>query len=210
MFFARSCGMRRNFTKLSSLSAITKKFRRSEDASVAVEFAFIGPIFFLMVLIFIELAAVMFIEYSMEVAATATARQIRTGEAQNSKWSPTEFKERFCQIAKLIGNCESSVKVFVKADQSFTQIAAVAPNFNDVGTDKDGVDKNTAFVCGTPLQVVAVIITFDRKFVLPIMDYFGNTQQKGMRRLVATSVFRNEPFLATESCSTVATPPKAK
>jgi Flp pilus assembly protein TadG len=196
--------MGRNFIKKNSLRAIIKRFRRSEDASVAVEFGFVAPVFFLLILVFIELAAMIFIEYSMEVAATATARQIRTGQAQNSKWSSTEFKKEFCRTAKLILNCESSVKVFVKAGLSFTQIAADAPKFNEVGADKDGADKNTSFACGLPLDVVAVIITFDRKFVLPVMDYFGNTPKKGMRRLIATSVFKNEPYLKTAECAPVA------
>jgi Flp pilus assembly protein TadG len=195
--------MGRKLSKGRSLRAITSRFRRSEDAAVAVEFGFVAPVFFFIVFIFIELASLMFTEYAMEVAVSETARQIRTGQAQNSKWTPTEFKAAFCQSAKLIANCNTSVKIFVKADKSFTQIAAVAPNFNDVGVDENGADRNTAFTCGTPLEVVAVIVTFDAKFVMPIMGYFANTPNKGMRRLIATSVFRNEPFLATESCNPV-------
>jgi Flp pilus assembly protein TadG len=198
--------MCRELTKRKSLRAMFRRFRRSDDASVTIEFGFVAPVFFLLVLVFIETAAMMFTEYAMDVAVSEAARQIRTGQAQSAKWSSTEFKVETCKVAKLIPDCYSTLKVFVDSNTTFTAISATAPSFADVGTDSTGVDQNTTFKCGVPLEVVTVITTYDRKFILPAMGFFANTADKSMRRLTATAVFRNEPFVATNSCSAIATP----
>ena len=195
--------MSRNSTIRKSLCARFKRFQRSEDASLAIEFAFVGPVFFLLILVFIETALMMFTEYSMQAAVSETARQIRTGQAQTGKWSATEFKVATCKISTLIPSCYSSLQVYVNSNSNFSAISTTAPSFTEVGTDKDGNVKNATFTCGTPLQVVAVIVTYDHKFILPIMRFFANTPNTTVRRLTASAVFRNEPYIQTNSCSAV-------
>jgi hypothetical protein len=177
------------------------RFRRSEDASVAIEFGFIAPAFFLLFFTFVETAVMMFTEYAMTAAVSESAREIRTGQAQSKTWSSTELIVKTCGIAKLIPNCWGNLKVFVDASATFENITP--PPSTEVGLDDGGVVQNTRFVCGEPQQVVAVIVTYDHKFIFPVMRFFANTGDSRIRRLRATALFRNEPYIRTSSCSTV-------
>jgi Flp pilus assembly protein TadG len=178
-----------------------RRFRKSEDASVAIEFGFIAPVFFLLLFTFIETAAMMFQEYAIQAGVHEAARLIRTGQAQNAGMGTVAFKQKICATAKVVSNCESKLRVHVNSKTTFSQMETSVPNFNAVGTDSAGAAQNQQFTCGAPQQVVAVIATYDYEFVFPIMKFFANTSSSSYRRLTATAMFRNEPFTATATCA---------
>jgi Flp pilus assembly protein TadG len=192
--------MSRKSRLFSPIRAPFKKFRRADDASVIVEFAFVAPVFFLLVFTFIETAAMMFQEYAMQAGVHEASRMIRTGQAQNSGWTAGNFKAKTCEVAKIIPDCTSKIKVYVNSRATFAQMQVAAPAFNAVGASATGTDENVTFTCGTPQQVVAVIATYDHVFILPIMRFFANTSNNAHRRLTAAAMFRNEPFSASSNC----------
>jgi Flp pilus assembly protein TadG len=200
----RSSNMSRPSTQSKLLRSLAGKFRSSQNGSVAIEFAFVAPVFFLLVFLFIETACMMYVEFTLQAGAQEAARMIRTGQAQKGSWKVGKFKEETCKFVKVITNCENLIKVYVNSSETFGTMTAALPDAATVGseTDADGnvTEKNASFICGAPQKVVAVIVTYDFKFIFPIMNFFENTPASGLRRISAAVMFRNEPFNSTGSC----------
>jgi Flp pilus assembly protein TadG len=181
---------------LNPLRARKKSFRKSEEATVTIEFGMIFPVFLMLVVTMIETAGMMFQEYTIQAGIHNAARMIRTGQAQNSSWSAGSFKAEVCKTAKILTGCASNLKIHVDSQNTFIAMKTAAPTFTSVGNDP-----TTTFRCGDPLKVVVVIATYDHKFIVPFMRYFGNVPSKpNHRRLTGTTMFRNEPFTKLSSC----------
>jgi Flp pilus assembly protein TadG len=191
--------MRPKSVPFAKLKSRLKKFGNEEDAVVAIEFGFIMPVFLLLLCIFIETSAMMFKEYAIQAGLQESSRMIRTGQAQNGGWSLTTFKATTCDVAKVVTECESRLKVFVKARTTFAQMNTATPYVGALGTGPTGQQPET-FQCGAPLEVVAVIATYDYPFIMPLMQFFANTSDSGFRRISASVMFRNEPFSVVGAC----------
>jgi Flp pilus assembly protein TadG len=196
--------MRRTPTQNKLLRSLAGRFHSSENGSVAIEFGFVAPVFFLMVFLFIETACMMYVEFTLQAGAQEAARMIRTGQAQKGSWKVDKFKEETCNFVKVIVNCKNLIKVYVNSSETFGAMTSALPVASAVGskTDDKGVttEQNTSFVCGKPSKVVAVIVTYDFEFVFPIMNFFKNTPKRNMRRISAAVMFKNEPFTDSGDC----------
>jgi Flp pilus assembly protein TadG len=182
--------------------ALLGRFRKNKRGSVAIEFGLLFPIFIAFMGITIETGLIFFKEYAIQAGVQNVSRAIRTGVAQENGWTVATFRDEICESAAIVSDCQSKLKVFVDSNTSFSTIRSSAPNFSSVGADEDGADQNLSWDCGGAQQVVAVIATYDHRFMIPGMNLiWANTSNTRNRRLSGFTMFRNEPFPAATTCS---------
>jgi Flp pilus assembly protein TadG len=178
--------------------ALALRFRKSTSGVTAIEFAMLVPLFMLVLGVIMETGIMMFTEYVLQTSVQEAARLVRTGQAQEAKYSSDTFKTKVCNIAKLIMACESKVTIYMKAGVKFDDFVNEASNsFMTVGVKPDGTFAPKTFQCGKPNEVVSLIATYDYKFTMPyFMHFFGNLNNGNVRRMAGFAMFKNEPFPA--------------
>src|SRR5262245_5508652 len=75
------------------------RWARDERGTSAVEFAFLAMPFFIFVLGIIGMGLYFFTMSSLEYGAESAARMIRTGQAQKTALTVSQFKNLVCQAA---------------------------------------------------------------------------------------------------------------
>jgi Flp pilus assembly protein TadG len=178
-----------------------RRMVKSESGAAAVEFSLVAFPFFMVMGCICETGIMLFTEYSIQAGVQDAARQIRTGQAQNSSMSAANFKSKICEITGIVIDCESKITVYVRPAASFTALAAAMPSFMNVGAKPDGTPNPTSYSCGLPEQAAGVLATYDWEFTMPFMTFLGNFNGGHTRRLYGIAIFQNEPFPAGTSCS---------
>lgn len=164
-----------------------KRFVRNQDGVAAVEFALIAIPFFALLLAIFEIAFVILAQQVLQTAVTKSARLIMTGQAQTQSMTATQFQQNVCANVTIL-SC-GSVYVNVQKFTSFSTISPLNPlqsgNFNS-----GSLSYNT----GTPGDIMLVQVFYQLPvFVTPLGLNLSN-MNGNMRLLVATAVFRNEPY----------------
>lgn len=175
--------------------------RRSEAGATVIEFAVVFPVFILMFSAVFETGAFILKQNQLRFATESAARSIRllsVGPIDNSTTTPqkniSEFKTLLC--AKMpSSSCTSDIAVDVRKGATFADIKAVMPNpATKVGRINRTTTYTETYEPGGPGMTGSLIVTYDWRFAFPgIALLFGNVgTYPGIRRLVATVVFRNE------------------
>jgi Flp pilus assembly protein TadG len=184
--------------KLDKPSGARRNFWRDDRAVTAVEFAFIGPLFFYMLFTILETGAILFTEYVLQTSVQEAARIVRTGQAQEQKLTAALFKTKICDLANRTIDCDGKVTVYMRAENDFTALAANTPSYLTIGPAVETDSSPPRYQCGNPAQAVALIATYDWDFyVIPswsTQHFMGNRNSGETRRLSAFAIFKNEPF----------------
>ena len=178
-----------------------RRIIKSENGAAAVEFALVAFPFFMVMGSICETGIMLFTEYSIQAGVQDAARQIRTGQAQNSSMTAANFKSKICETTGIVIDCEGKVTVYVRPATSFSALAGVMPSFMNVGAKPDGTPNPTSYSCGAPEQAAGVLATYDWKFTMPFMSFLGNFNGGKTRRLYGIAIFQNEPFPAGTACA---------
>jgi len=179
--FERICG---------KLTTPARCFARAQGGTAAVEFALVAAPFLALIFAILETALVFFAGQTLESAASDTARLIMTGQAQTAGYSQNDFKTAVCtRLAGGLFDCTNGVYVDVKTYTSFTSINATPPVTNGrLDTS------NMTYAPGGPGSIVVVRLYYQWPIYVSMLgDNLANLSG-GNRLLVATSVFRNEPY----------------
>ena len=174
-----------------------RRFARHEDGAAAVEFALIAVPFLALLFAILETALVFFAGQTLEAATAAASRLILTGQAQTTT-SPTsggasytqaDFKNAVCAQIVAMFDCTNSVYVNVQSYSTFAQVDTSSPvvsgNFD---TTKMG------YSTGGPGDIVIVQVFYQWPIYVSLLNNDVTSLNGGKRLLVATSVFRNEPY----------------
>jgi Flp pilus assembly protein TadG len=170
-----------------------RRFVRRQDGAAAVEFALVAAPFLALIFAIIETALVFFAGQTLEAAASDSARLIMTGQAQAAGYSKDDFKTKVvCNYLKTgvsLFDCENGVTVDVK---SYTNFAAIntAPPIVDGKLDTSSI----SYTPGTAGDIVVVRLYYQWPLYVTLLGNDLSNLGGGKRLLVATSVFRNEPF----------------
>lgn len=153
-----------------------------------MEFALVGPIFVALLLVMIQSGVVFFIQQVLQTATTEAARLIMTGQAQAEALTSSQFQKRVCDAAGALVDC-SRLSANVQTFSSFSSMSQPNPIQNGSFTG-NGLN----FDIGGSGDIVLVQVFYQlpviaAPFGLSLANISGNT-----RVLMATSVFRNEPF----------------
>jgi Flp pilus assembly protein TadG len=172
----------------------------NDDGVTAIEFGMVGPLFFLLLGSIMETGIMLFSEYSLQTSVQSAARMVRTGQAQEQQFDAADFKNKICEMASIVMDCQNDVTVYMTSAATFSALSAAVPSYLNIGDSYGGPAGPTSYSCGSPTQAVAVIATYDWDFTMPFLkDHFGNVDGDSKRRLAGFAMFQNEPFPASTS-----------
>ena len=174
----------------SSFMAPARRFARAQNGAAAVEFALVAAPFLALVFAILETALIFFASQTLEAAATDSARLIMTGQAQTAGYSKDDFKTAVCnRLAGGLFDCTNGVYVDVKTYTTFTAITATPPITNgQLDTS------NMVYTPGGPGDIVVVRLYYQWPIYVSMFSDNLSNLNGSKRLLVATSVFRNEPY----------------
>ncbi len=160
----------------------------------AIEFAFIAPPLFLIVLATLELGMVFLAEVVLEGAVAQVSREIRTGQVFYSpagdEYDLAKFKERILEEgAGLLNIVQNDMYITVHEYPTFGDIKPPKPMV------KDGkVDIPPVWEPGERNSIVVVKVACAWPLITTkIANIFGDTDA-GEKMILATEIFKNEPF----------------
>lgn len=170
-----------------------RRLIHDRSGASALEFAMVATPLILLLLAVLQVGLVYFANFALEGATQQGARLIRTGQAQNKKFTAAEFKQEVCKNLTAPINC-SKLKLDVRSYPSF---AGAGGDLTDPLGDDGQLKSNFSYNPGVGGDVVVVraFYPLDIGAVLPASISLSN-MEGGDRLLVATSAFRNEPFVS--------------
>ena len=177
-----------------------RRFARAEDAAAAVEFALVAAPFLALIFAIMETALVFFAGQNLEAAAAEAGRMVMTGQAQAAGYnSLADFKTNVVCPALGAGSLFTcaNVQVDVETYTDFSSIGSTPPVKNG--------QLDTSKMCYAPGGAGAIVVVrlyYEWPIYLSLLNNSLSNLSDGNRLLVATSVFRNEPFTASGSTNT--------
>jgi Flp pilus assembly protein TadG len=172
-----------------------RRLARKQDGSAAIEFGFVAAPFIAMLFAIIQAAFVFFATSALEAVTAQSARLVLTGQAQGLGLTAATFHDQVCANIAGIFDC-NKILVDVQVYASFSASTPTLPV--DPATGK--VATNFQFNPGKPGDIVTVRIMYQIPLYMSLfcvncmgnmaMDANGTNQ----RLLMATAVFKNEPF----------------
>ena len=173
-----------------------RRFIRQQDGSAAVEFSLVAIPFLALTFAILETALVFFAGQTLESAATEAGRLVMTGQAQTAGYTQADFKTRVCTfLAGGLFDCTNGVYVNVKSYSTFSSVNTTAPLNNG---QFDSTKMN--YSAGSPGCIVEVQLFYQWPIYVSLLGNNLANQSNGSRLLVATSVFRNEPYGPSGPC----------
>ncbi len=168
-----------------------KNWFYKNDGVTAIEFALIGPPFFLLVLGIMEIGMFFAAGSVLEGASNDAARLIRTGAVQLSADPETTFNTELCdKVGAMLDCTKLQYEVIQMADNSFATAADYTPTFDDEGNLVPA-----GFSAGNSNDVVLIRAVYKYEFLTP---YIGTMITGDMSRNwavhMATVVLKAEPY----------------
>ena len=188
----------------------------SEQGSAAIEFAFVAPIFFALMLGILEIGVMTLAQFSLQNAVTDAGRLIRTGQAQSidaTKSTPTCAKDSASlpttygtQQKWFEGQVCCGVKALMTCPNLVVTVTSVTSGFSASGFNALGAAGT--YSPGAACDVVLVRTNYVWTIWFPGLaqllnsnnsaNYLVNTGSNG-HLLTGTAAFRNEPFTSGAS-----------
>jgi Flp pilus assembly protein TadG len=167
-----------------------RRFARHQDGAAAVEFALVALPFLALIFAILETALVFFAGQTLEAATADSARLIMTGQAQTAGFSQADFKTQVCnRLAGGLLDCTNGVYVDVRTYASFSAVNTGSPIVNGTfDTTK------MSYTPGAQGSIVVVTLYYQWPIYVSLLGSNLSNLNSGSRLLVATSVFRNEPY----------------
>ena len=173
---------------LATIGSIARRLRHGRRGVTAVEFALVMPFFLAFLMGIIETGLVFYSNTVVEGAVADAARQIRTGQAQQSADALTTFRDRLCQSLFSIMDC-SALAFDVRTFPDFSSVVLT------IELDEDGNPLNPpAFTPGGAGDIVVVRVTYRYTFLTPLIGVPFSDNGTNSRLIISTAVFRTEPF----------------
>jgi Flp pilus assembly protein TadG len=178
-----------------------RKARADAGGSAAVEFAFIAPVFFALLLAIFEAGLVFFAQFTLQNAVNDAARQIRTGQMQgNSGASKAAFRTLICNGISPLMACDTKLLVDVESFSGYGGVNYQDPLQGPNGKLNAGLNN---YDVGSACSVVLVRAFYTWPVWAPGMAWFlyNMTDASGNKAHLISSAaaFRNEPY-ANQTC----------
>ncbi len=174
---------------------IARRFVRRQDGAAAVEFALVAAPFLALIFAILETAFVFFAGQTLEATAADSARLIMTGQAQTSGFSKADFKNAVCARVFGLFDCANGMQVDVKTYSNFASVDNTSPIKNGLLDTS-----NIGYTPGGPSCIVVVKLYYQWPIYVPLLGDSLSNLSGNKRLLVATSVFRNEPYGPVGTC----------
>jgi Flp pilus assembly protein TadG len=193
-------------------SVFRRKLRtRGTDGSAAIEFAFVAPIFFALMLGILQLGIMIFSQFALQNAVIGAARLIRTGQAQNVTTANAGSQPQCGSSGAAYGYATPAawftgqICCGVSALMDCTKLqVAVAPSASFSGSGFSGLTA-PGYNPGSACDVVLARVTYKFPIWIPgLANLLGggwtleDTAGSGSHTIAGASAFRNEPFDPTK------------
>jgi Flp pilus assembly protein TadG len=132
-------------------------------------------------------------EQSLQTATKQASRQLMTGAAQTASLTQSQFQNAVCSTATAF-NC-SALMVDVESGTTFTDISTAPLALTYDGSGK--VANTWNFNPGGPGDIVIMRVMYNWPIVGGPFAFGLSDQPNGGHLMVATVVFKNEPYAAT-------------
>jgi Flp pilus assembly protein TadG len=167
---------------------VARRFARHQDGAAAVEFALVALPFLALLFAILETAIVFFAGQTLEAAVTDAGRLIMTGQAQS--FSQADFKTQVCnRLAGGLFDCTNGVYVNVQTYNSYASVNTASP----ISSGQFDTTQ-MAYSPGVQGSIVVVTLYYEWPIYVSLLGSNLSNLNGGSRLLVATSVFRNEPY----------------
>jgi len=169
--------------------------RRGDSGSAALEFAFVAPVFFTLLLGIIQAGIVFFAQETLQNAVFDSGRQIRTGQSQSVNLSQTQFRTQICnEVAALLDCTASTNGVSLLQFDVQAYPSGFTGNMNSSPLVNNDLPPLNTFNTGTACDVVLVRVYYKWPIQAPMLDWFLVNMANNSHLLAAATAFRNEPF----------------
>jgi len=166
-----------------------RRFLRAQSGTAAIEFGLVAVPFLALTFAIMETALVFFSGQTLEAAAAASARLIMTGQAQSAGYTAQQFKQAVCNQIFGLFDCANGVTVDVKSYANFASVSTTPPVTNgQLNT------QNMSYSPGGPGSIVVVTLYYQWPIYVNLLGDNLQNLNGNNRLLVATNVFRNEPY----------------
>ena len=175
-----------------SVRNAVKRLRRNRRGSVAVEFAFIAPIFFALLFAIIETGLMFFAGQVLETGTQDSARLMYTHQAYDTAMDETAFKTDLCSRISALFNCTGNLASLTVDVQYYAPGAAINLADPIVNSSLSGTFTYQVPPPGSPNTVVVRVFY---KWPLYVTGLgFNIANLTGSQRLLAATVaFHVEP-----------------
>jgi Flp pilus assembly protein TadG len=171
---------------------LARRFVRQQDGAAAIEFALVALPFLALTFAILETALVFFAGQTLEAAAAESGRLIMTGQAQDGGFDKTAFKNAVCNHVYGLFDCKNKIYVDVRTYSSFSA-GTTAVNTSPIQNGKFDSTK-VEYNPGKANDIVVVTLYYEWPIYVSLLGNALDDLNGGERLLVATSVFKNEPY----------------
>jgi Flp pilus assembly protein TadG len=166
----------------------SKRFSRAEGGNTLIEFALLAPVFFMLIMGLIEFVLFQYKTYALNHVVYEAARNLQTGEVQNSEDMEAAFHAEVCEHAGGMIDCEAVV-FDVRSFDALNDITYPPPEFDD-----EGNPTNFVFEPGGAEEYSVVRAALPHQFVTPFMDKLFRMGPDMPAIVNAYCIVKNEPW----------------
>jgi hypothetical protein len=195
------------FASIASFRRLLCRFQRNRKGSAVVEFMLVAPLFFALLFAILETALMFFASQVLESITEQSARMIMTGQAQNGTipacggvpCTQGTFKNYVCSQIPAIFVC-NSITVDIQNYQNYQSVTLPTPidssgNFTTKGM---GYNPGGSSACtnnsSCSNSIIVVRLYYPWQLFVTGLGYNISNMNNNQRLLMATAVFRNEPY----------------
>jgi Flp pilus assembly protein TadG len=177
---------------------ILRRIRRETNGAAALEFAIVGPVFFMLLWAIFELGLVFFASQTLIHGLQVTSRQIRTGQAHSEQLTQSEFRTMVCNEVAFLLSCEADkLYIDVRSFSSFGGVSFPPPlddedNFDTVNMNHFEIGESGNISGGSSIVLVRAFYVWP--LFTPVISQFFSNMSGDNRLLSAIVAFKNEPF----------------
>jgi Flp pilus assembly protein TadG len=176
--------MRSAFRRLLTL-------KRDERAATAVEFALLITPLIALILASLQLSIIFFAGQQLQSAAVASSRELMTGTAQQGGENQAQYHTDVCNKAPTLFTC-ANIMVDVESGSSYSLVNTTPIVLT---YDAHGNVTNTfAYSPGNPGDIIIMRVMYNWPVIGGGLFPGLADQPFGNHLLVATSVFKTEPY----------------
>jgi Flp pilus assembly protein TadG len=193
----RQLKIQADMQRLSSMFSRKRRFRRDQNGSAVVEFAFVIVPFLACMFAIIEVGLIFLAGQVLETSVADASRLILTGQAQGAGFDANAFKNRVCTTSvQALFKCDA-IKLDVRTVDNFSSADLSAP----VNASNQLDTQDFTYDPGKQCQIVVVRVVYEWPTFVSKFGLDMATLADGKRLLMATTAFRNEPYSGTGFCA---------
>ena len=165
------------------------RFAHARSGATAVEFALIAPAFIAVLVAMFQVAVYLFVQQSLQNAATSAGRLFLTGQAQT--WTQTTFKTYVCNnLLPSMFNC-SSLVISVQPYSDFASASMSAPALYDVNGNPV---TSFPYSTGSQGQIMVVQLVYPWSVVSGPLGFTISNLPNSAKQMVGVAAFKVEPY----------------